>query len=79
VCEHVRPLSHVLNEIIDWTDVDRNLISWGIYQVAVRVQRSAAHCFTDRFLVDWISICKRRLQITSRRHQYRIDIRHSRR
>ena len=36
VTEFVRPLSHVLNEIEDWTDVERNLVSWGIYQVAVR-------------------------------------------
>ena len=36
VTEAVRPLSHVLNEIEEWTDVERNLVSWGLYQVAVR-------------------------------------------
>lgn len=35
VTESVRPLSHVLNEIEEWTDVERNLVSWGLYQVAV--------------------------------------------
>lgn len=36
VTDYVRPLSDVLREIEQWSDVDRNLVSWGIYQVAVR-------------------------------------------
>ena len=43
VTDYVRPLSEVLREIEQWTDVERNLVSWGVFQVAVR-------SLTKRFL-----------------------------